>query len=554
MSDLRAARPDPRRPAVVDEPAPLDDASGDPPSGDPSAGDLGTGDRTGDGRRRSDLVVGTLLAVGVFVLLLARNRWIFGPVHFAGDEANQFATAWDAITLQDLRGNGSRTGFHHPGPGYLYIWGLAEVVRRVLQSPIGQHNADMLGGFALVSAQLGAIGAIVRSHLGSWLHGVVVLGALALFCWLEPGILAGPWLPHMFTASFALMVVAGASAAAGRLPSLVAFVAGVGFLFHGHVAFTSFVGVATLMVLVATWRTGDLRRLVTEERRTLWAALGLGLAFVTPIIGYTLTSWPGETTKYWDYLQRPDTGGHGLTDGARFVLQFWPGTNTVTRALVLVVAFAALVGVSWWRRSRLGFFLVGGAAAMELCLLQYATGGVDDLSFRYVALWILAIPGLVVGTTLALLLPEWVRHPATTPRRVAVGAVAVAAVAAAAISPATRYTPYDFFETPKLVDQLVRTADGRTIVITADPEAVGSYQLAPAVVSEATDRGVRVCLTDPGWVVKFGEDIACTRRDLATGSRWTFLSADQPLPPAIAATSPRQWHSAFVVPGTVRER
>lgn len=507
--------------------------------------------RTGGTPRHSDLLVGALLAVGVFALLLLRNRWVFSPVHFAGDEANQFTTAWDAITFHDLRGNGSRTGFHHPGPGYLYIWGLAEVVRRVLQSPIGQHNADMLGGLALVAAQLGAIGAIVRSHLGSWLHGVVVLGALALFCWLEPGILAGPWLPHMFTASFALMVVAGASAAAGRLPSLVAFVAGAGFLFHGHVAFTSFVGVATLMLLVAMWRTGGLRRLVTEERRTLWATLGLGAAFLAPIIGYTLTSWPGETAKYWDYVQRPDTGGHGLLDGARFVLQFWPGTGDLMRATLLVAAFAALVAASLWRRQRLGLFLAGGAAAMELCLLQYATGGVDDLSFRYVALWILAIPGLVVGTTLAILLPDQVRRPATTPHRVAVGAVALAAVGAAAISPATRYVPFDFFETPQLVDELVRTAQGRPIVVTADPEAVGSYQLAPAVVGEAADRGVRVCLTDPGWVVKYGEDIACSRRELATGARWTFLSADQPLPPSIAATAPRQWHSAFVVPGRV---
>ncbi len=49
----------------------------------------------------SDLAVGSLVALGLFALLLIRQRWIIGsPVLLGGDEAHQFATAGDAISFR----------------------------------------------------------------------------------------------------------------------------------------------------------------------------------------------------------------------------------------------------------------------------------------------------------------------------------------------------------------------------------------------------------------------------------------------------------------------
>ncbi len=500
---------------------------------------------------RSDLGVGTMVGLAVFAVLLARNAYVLrGTVHLGGDEANQFGTAWDAITLRELRGNGSRIGFHHPGPGYLYVWGAADVLRRILGSPFGLDNWDLLATMAFVAAQLGAVAAIVRSHLGTFVHGAVVLVALAVLSSASPGILAGPWLPFLFLTSFTLMIVAGASAAAGRPWSLVAFAVSVGFLWHGHIAFTSFVGVAILALLIAMWRTGELSRTWHEARAALWSAVGVLVLFAAPVVTYTLTGWPGELDKYWDYVQRSDTS-HTVVQGARFALQYWPGWSSWSRAAVLLAALAGLAAASWWRRSRFGGFLVGAVVLMQLMVLQYAVNGVDDLSFSYVALFSYSLPALTIGVTAALLVPRRIVLPTQVVPRVALGAAFAGVLLVGITSPSTRYRPPLFQGTDGVVDHLEQVADGRVIAIDAPVEVLGTYWVVPAVVSDLQDRGERVCLIGAGWEIKYSERIMCDAAERRDGARFTFFPADQPLPAAAAAAHRTGYQTAIVVDGAV---
>ena len=499
-------------------------------------------------RPTSDLAVGTIAGIAIFALLMLRNTWILqGHLLFGGDEGNQFGTAWNAITLRELRGNGSRTGFHHPGPSYLYIWGATDVVRKALGSPIGQHNAMMIGGLVLNAAQLGAVFAIVRSHLNSVVRATLVLCALAAMASVEHHIMAGPWLPHMFFASFTLLVVAAASVAAGRLPSLVGFAAAAGLLLQGHVAFATFVIVITLAMAVVVWRTGDLRRLWRDDRRTLWTAGGVLALFVIPVAGSTLAHWPGEFAKYLDWAGRDDTGGFTLRQTGTFMLHFWPGGTARAQVAVAALTLAALAGVSWWRRSRFGACLLVAALLMELCLAYYVRTGLDDINAFYVALWMVALPGLTAGTAAALALPDRIVLPSDTPARVAVGAVAAVAVLVTTfLSSSTRFEPFRLDAVLSVVDQMEAGANGRTIVLDGAVEQTGSFYLAPAILSEAEDRNLDVCLVQPGWAIKYDSGRICTAQERTDGDVWTIYPLETGLPPSLVGSPPPSYVTGWI--------
>ena len=513
---------------------------------------------TGPAEGPSDLVVGTAAALVLFALLVVRNRWILeGPVLVGGDVAHQFATAWDALSLRELRGNGSRTGFNHPGPSYLWIWGAVDAVRKVLGSPVEQHPAMLLGSMAFTSAQLGAVVAILRSHLRSVPRAALVVSAVVLSAGLVPFIVAGSWLPEMFLATFTLLLVAGASVAAGRLPSLVAFVVALGFLVQGHVVFVSFAAVGCVAVAVTTWRTGDLRRLVEQERPTLVASGALAAAFTLPVLTYTLLDWPGELGEYLEWSRRPESGGHSLTEAARFVLHFWPGGSARAQLAVAAASFAALAGAAWWRRSRLGWCVLGAAVLAELCLANYVLTGLDDVAAYYVAIWMVGVPGLVGGLALALALGDRVVAPDSTAGRVAVAAVtSVVVVAVVLTAPSTlhevRDSPARFEQVYGLVDRIQSEIGSRTLVLDVSSETLPTYWFTPALVSVALDRGIDLCLVESSWSVKYTPERICDEDDLRDGAPYAIYPSTEPLPPGVSAEALQPYYSVFIGPGRRR--
>ncbi len=499
----------------------------------------------------SDLAVGTIVALGLFVVYVVRHRWMLqGPILLGGDIAHQFGTAWDAVSLRELRGNGSRTGFNHPGPSYLWVWGAADALRKVLGSPIEQHNAMLIASFAFNAAQLGALTAIVRSHLRSVPRALVVLVAIIAFASVIPYVLAGSWLPEMFAASFALLVVAGASAAAGRLQSLVAYAVAAGLLLQGHIAFSSFVAIGTLVLAVTLWRSGDLGRLWRRERPTAIAAGALLAAFAAPVVGYTLLDWPGEVPEYLEWSQRPESGGHALDAAIRFVLWFWPGGNGWVQAAIAAASFTALGAVAWWRRSRFGWCVLVATALAEACLLLYVLTGLDDIGAHYVALWISVVPGIVVGTAVALALGDRLVAPASRRARVAVGAVTATAVAVAVlVAPSTDTRFLRFEEAFGLVDRIQTEIGDRMLVLDLPTGELDSYWFTPALVSVALDRGVDVCFVEERWSIKYTPDRVCTDQELRDGLHYSIYSASLGPPQGVDPATLQPYASVFVVPG-----
>jgi hypothetical protein len=221
----------------------------------------------------------------------------------------------------------------------------------------------------------------------------------------------------------------------------------------------------------------------------------------------------------------------------RFVLEFWPGGSGWVQLAVAAASFAALAGVSWWRRSRFGWTVLAATLLAEFGLLVYVLTGLDDIRALYVAIWMAVVPGIVIGTATALALPDRIVEPDSRPARAAVASVVAGGlVAAVLLSPSTatggtrelRFDPVF-----GLVDRLETEVGERTLVLDVTPENIETYFFVPALVSVALDRGVDVCFVQEPWRVKFTEERVCTPADLADGVRYSVYPVSNPLPESV---------------------
>ena len=143
----------------------------------------------------------------------------------------------------EIYGNYSRFVFYHPGPVFFYVYAAGEQFIYhwfgLVPSP---HTADLLTSLFLQVSFFAVAIAVIHCWIDSW---TFVAGALLGGVWhfsLAHGAFTSIWPPHVLLMPFLAFLAAVSSFAAGRTRDLgVAAVAG-GFLFHGHVAQSMFVG------------------------------------------------------------------------------------------------------------------------------------------------------------------------------------------------------------------------------------------------------------------------------------------------------------------------
>jgi hypothetical protein len=472
------------------------------------------------GHGRSDLFVGATTSAALLVLQLVRNGWIrSGSVVLAGDQAIQQLIGRDAIVGRELRGIYSRVGFHHPGPGFAYVWGLGDAVARVVPFPGGPSTPMLLANAVLLSALLGASVAIVRSHLSSWSAALVILAALALTTWTYDGALASSWVPQVTGVAVLLLLVAAASAATGRPGSLWALAAATGFALASHVAMVSFVAAVLVVAAMVGWRTGAWKSAWLEHRRTAAGAGCLLVAMLTPTALHTLTDWPGELSRYAKFAGQ--TEPNPLGEAVRFTLDYWPSGRQGTEGAIAVLAFAALAAVAWWRSSKFAWAVVAVAGAGEIALTYYAARGVDDLSYNYLGLFSVSLPGLVIGAAAATAVAPWLPDTARGRQRVAQAAVAAACAIALVVTPGLRGAAASprVDEAATDLAALLRLAGSTHLAVYGKSGEIQQFLWMPALVVVAQDNGVDVCLTGPGWDLKAPPSAACTAKDLRTATK-----------------------------------
>lgn len=464
------------------------------------------------------------------VLLVVRNHALFSvAIDERGDPAANSIITAQAKHFHLLVGNYSRLGFWHPGPAFFYVQAFGEWLwydlLGVVPSPWnGQVLAVLAMGAALIAAALSVLAGWFRSWPAVGLAAAVVLGFLAV----HGQLVAAAWTPYMCFAPFLLLLVAGASVAAGRTSDLWALVLGSGILVHGHAQFLVFVPVLAGAALVALGLR--IRRGLAAGRPRDWlVAAGVLALFLLPIVLNLVLHWPGEFGKYASYGSSGPDRGHSLAAAVRFTLRFWPAGGLGLAAGVALLAAALVVG----RGRPAAPLVVAGSALAALAtvlLTGYAWRRIDDLSDSYLGYFSYAVPALI-GALAAATLADAVTWPRVS-RTLAVVGLGIATVAAA-LAP-TLVTPREpLVNAPAAIAALHARTGGRPVVLDVQhdvwPQMVG-------LVVAGQRRGQRICTRDRSWAFMLTDEFVCDHADLATGEPFLLSAAGQVPPGTVVAT------------------
>ena len=469
----------------------------------------------------------------LLALLLIRSHELFSRVIYEeGDLAANSIITYQAKHFELLVGNYSRIGFSHPGPAYFYLQAAGEwLLHDLLHLVPSPWNGQAVAILALNAACLALVLTIVHDWFRSWVAVAAAGGAALAYLAGEGDLVTSTWMPLAYFAPFLLLLVAGASVAAGRLGQLWMLVLAGCLLVHGHAEFLFFVPLIAGAALLLCGR----RRPASIHRSEWLPALAVLAVFLLPMVLNLVLHWPGEFGRYLSY--GGERSVHPPLDGLRYELAFWADNQILAAAVVVILFTAGWLLARLSRPEEYSRLLLAGcrmAGLAAVLFLVYACYGVDDLREEYIGYFSQAIPlallMLAAAGTVALL-PRAVRGAVLLPRVVA-AAVLVAGLVAAALSGQLVNHRLEVPGTPHALDEMSARADGRPIVL--DLVAHDAWPEATPLVIEGIRRGERVCLSDSQWRVLVTPEYVCTADDLSRGAR--FVVSRPPYTPAHGTT------------------
>ncbi|MBS2533662.1 hypothetical protein KGQ20_12860 [Catenulispora sp. NF23] len=475
--------------------------------------------------RVTDTTLFASVSLVVFLALLVRNRWVFSRVVYEyGDEALNSIQVRQGKAFELLVGHYSRVGFHHPGPAFLYVQTLGEVLfYDLIPVAAAPFDAQQITLLALNAVIFGLIARIVWRNTGSLAFAlmavvipVVYLGYRSTSIGVNP--LASTWMPYLFMAPTLLLLVSMASISTGRTRDLPTAVFAGLLLMHGHVSFIIIVsGITAVAVAVPFVRRFRTKAPQWERapRRVVVISAVIAAVFLLPIVVNLALHWPGEFGKYLKYSTSSKAGGHSLGQSVMYTVDYWWHGDHPVYALVVIAAAAVLCAVTFpdraIRRYVVGAVIVGLAATAMM--LYYAISGVDEIDQIYIGQWSSMVEPLMLWVIAARV---WVAVGTTRPaatRIVAVVASAAAVIAVLALPQAVN--PYKGFpQTPRVLAKLEKFSADRPVLIDVGPD-IGPN--VPGIVLQAARTGHRVCLLDPAQALFVTTDFVCTAKDREQG-------------------------------------
>lgn len=453
------------------------------------------------------------MALLTLIAIVARNSWAFTErVYEHGDAALNSILVQNSHHELLLTGPVSRVGFPHPGPAFTYVL----VGGQALFHDWLPVSASAYGGQFLGTAVLQAVllGLVVRTiYRLTWsLPATAVSAGLVFWFAASHRMIGETWLPYLYMAAFALLVVTAIALCDGRTRELPTFVFAAGLLVHGHVAFLLFVGLTGLLTVLG-WllahrqdRAADLR----AHRRQLWWALAIALVFLAPMAAEVTWHYPGP----WpDYLSYHGAGaGHDDGDSLAFFGHFW--SDSYSASVLILACAGALTGMLLERdAARLRLLLRGYLVlALESALfLYYVMKGIDALEpinfytgwfYETVPMFLLVLPAV----HLILLARQAWPGNRLAGRVAALGLVAL--VAAGLLSPSLTEADPSNPAAGKLLAALAADPHraGRPIVLRFQHD---EWSFMAAVLVEGRRTGLPMCVTDPYWTGLFTPAAMC---------------------------------------------
>ena len=476
------------------------------------------------------------------VVLLVRNAYLFSTRIYENEDfaANTIAV-FQAKHLTLLTGNYSKEGFYHPGPAFLYVMAAGESVLRDLLHVVptpwnGQLIAILLLNAALIAAAL----AVIARHARSRWVTLACLAAVLAFAAVHPLPVNSAWMPYVYFTPALLLLVSGASVAAGQTVDLPLLALSAGLCINGQAEFLLFAPVTVLVALgaLAAAHRHDLRGMVRGRARHWAGGLAVGAVLLFPTALDTIVHWPGPFGNYLTYRRNVAATHaihHSLGVSVRYMLRYWwPGIPASTAArggfwVAAALAVLALALALACPRPGLRRFLLWSlamAGLMTVLFVYFARTSMTDKDITaqaYLGYFYWAAPLVVALVAVA---GAVVYLDGRRPAWLALAAVAAGAAAVATVIPQHRDNPDDppahylgVPQLPQVVAAMAAVAAGRPMLISIDQN---DWMDATGVVAYADRAGLRSCVIGSHWSIMFRAQSMCTPRDLRTGVTFTF--------------------------------
>jgi hypothetical protein len=472
-------------------------------------------------RPRAPSAAGVFWASFLFIAVTATLHvtYLFStPIHEQADEALNSLLVNRAEHFQQLEGNYSRVGFHHPGPAFLYVLAAGQTFfHGILHAVPTPYNGQLLGSLLFVAVLIALAVTVIYRCVGSTLAAGVACGAIYLFA-AHHSMLGVAWFPFLYMAPYLLFLVTGAALAAGATRELPLFVLSAGFLAHGHVSFLMFVSVTTVAV-GACWlmrhRTG-LRAELNLHRRATISSLILLALFALPVVLQIVLHYPGPWGKYLLYVHNGNAVPRTARDVARFFGWYW----SHSAPLGLIVGAVVVAGILMIGEHNPFYgYLYGLLALQSVLTVYYVARGVDLLAEvnRYVGFFYLTVPLLLIVTAAVQLT---VRLTALRPLEstVALAAVAVVVLVLAALTSEPKDKNRNRIAYQQLAAALANdpARSGRVVALDFRHD---QWSNAAGLGIAAERRRLPWCVRNPRWANMFTSRYICRSDE----QQWTLV-------------------------------
>jgi hypothetical protein len=329
-----------------------------------------------------------------FLALLYLNSDLFyRSVVEDGDLALNALQIQRAKRFEELLGNYSRFGFHHPGPAFFYIFAAGEfVLRDLLHLVPSALNAHVIALMFVNAVFLWATIRIVHAHCPSpLLPPAGILAAIVFVATVNRtvtnGALVSIWMPYVPLFCFLLYATACASVAAGRRSHMPIGAAAGMLLIHAHVAQYLFVSVLGAAAVILCYRRTN--RQVSAPKWPVYVSLVIVVLMGMPILVDAIINQPSNLSDIRRYVAAHPGFQNGPLLSVKYFASFLlfvrePETNLVkplsqlfddalgTPSIWLYwLGFGVLAGAAWVRRrrQRIGnrFVVFAAAEILGIC-------------------------------------------------------------------------------------------------------------------------------------------------------------------------------------------
>lgn len=358
-------------------------------------------------KKHSRLVTFSIFFFIFFSVLMIHNYQLFTTAIF---ENSDFAANSILINLakkfQLYVGNYSRMHFNHPGPAFLYIQAIFEIVLfdlfHFVPTPF---NAHIISIIILNSLLLAISCCILLSLSKSFIRFLPVIALLLFYFSINPVFISSTWMPFAYFVPFLTFILSASSIASKRPFFIWSMILTGGLLIHGHVSFILITVpvMAISLLLCLSHHKYDINAFIKENRLNILVTLSLIFLFALPIVINTIINYPGEFGKYYQYSSNRIQQTPDIKSIFIFFLPFWSigniwSINTLGGIIFLSFSTVVMTTIFYFitdYETKLfikNFMII--SIITSLTFLLYVSKGIDHLTQEnhYTGLFFYAIP------------------------------------------------------------------------------------------------------------------------------------------------------------------